>query len=171
MDDESSDWIHAASMNHWHGWGWQMVSLGNKAYAMGGYRDYSGDTPDIAIEYMERYDPDTNSWTNVASYPLYIYNHCMAADEETGRIWVMGGTYRSGSSNHDWSELRYYQVVIIVLMTEKNCCKGIYQHLAWYLEHDMAQTTPRMWNYQTCLDRRKKALCAVSYTHLRAHET
>ena len=56
MDDESSDWTGAAAMNHWHGWGWQMVSLGNKAYAMGGYRDYSGDTPDIAIEYMERYN-------------------------------------------------------------------------------------------------------------------
>ena len=115
MDDESSDWIDAASMNYWHGFGWQMVSLGNKAYAMGGYRDYSGDTPDIAIEYMERYDPDTNSWTNVASYPLYIHNHCMAADEETGRIWVMGGQYRTGTyrnESHDWSELRYYEVPV-----------------------------------------------------------
>ena len=115
MDDESSDWINAAGMNHWHGQWWQMVSLGNKAYAMGGYRDYSGDTPDIAIEYMERYDENTNAWTNVASYPLYIYNHCMAADEETGRIWVMGGQYRTGTyrnESHDWSELRYYEVPV-----------------------------------------------------------
>ena len=116
MDDESSDWIGAASMNHWHGWGWQMVSLGNKAYAMGGYRPSSSSgSEDIAIEYMERYDEDTNSWTNVASYPLYIYNHCMTADEETGRIWVMGGQYRTGTyrnESHNWSELRYYEVAV-----------------------------------------------------------
>ena len=118
MDEENSGWIGAAAMNHWHGWGWQMVSLGNKAYAMGGYRDYCNEPScgvDIAIEYMERYDEDTNAWTNVASYPLYIYNHCMVADEETGRIWVMGGQYRTGThrnESHDWSELRYYEVAL-----------------------------------------------------------
>ena len=91
--------------------------LGNKAYAMGGYRDYD-ETPDIAIDNMERYDEDTNSWTNVASYPLYIYNHCMVSDEETGRIWVMGGQYRTGTyrnESHDLSELRYYEVAAYII--------------------------------------------------------
>ena len=102
---------------------WQTIAfskilLGNKAYAMGGYRDYcnsEGCPVDIAIEVMERYDEDTNQWTDVASYPLYIYNHCMAADEETGRIWVMGGQYRTGTyrnESHDWGELRYYEVAL-----------------------------------------------------------
>ena len=117
MDDESSGWLGAAPMNHWHGWGWQMVSLGNKAYSMGGYRDYynDGTTVDIAIDTMERYDEEANTWTDVAPYPRYIYNHCMAADEETGRIWVMGGQYRTGTyrnESHDWSEVRYYEVTV-----------------------------------------------------------
>ena len=118
MNAANSAWQTAATMRHWHGRDFDMVSLGGKAYAMGGLRSYRSYT-NVAINKMERYDENSNSWTDVAAYPLTIWRHCMAADEETGRIWVMGGTYRSGSSNHDWSELRYYQVVIIALMTEK----------------------------------------------------
>ena len=116
MDSTDSDWTGTKQMNHWHGWGWQMVSLGNKAYAMGGYRDYCnepGCPVDKAVDYMERYDPDANQWTNVASYPRYIYQHCMVADEETGRIYAMGGRYRTGTyrnESHDWSEMYYYEV-------------------------------------------------------------
>ena len=116
MDSTDSNWINAKGMNHWHGWGWQMVSLGNKAYAMGGYRDYCnepGCPVDIAVDYMERYDEDANQWTNVASYPRYIYQHCMVADEEAGRIYAMGGRYRGGTyrnESHDWSEMYYYEV-------------------------------------------------------------
>ena len=169
MNSESSGWIGADSMNHWHGWGWQMVSLGNKAYAMGGYRDYCNDPwcpVDIAIEVMERYDGDTNQWTDVASYPLYIYNHCMAADEETGRIWVMGGQYRTGTyrnESHDWGELRYYEVALEFtchslshrksLFTflrkqtiSKSIIPGVNKQLAWHLEHEMAQATSCMWD-------------------------
>ena len=160
MNNANQPWKTAATMRHWHGYDWDMVSLGNKAYAMGGYRNYIYPIDDIAINYMERYNEDSNSWADVAAYPRTIFRHCMAADEETGRIWVMGGTYRSGTTNHDWSELRYYEVAMITLITEKYClCTGIYQHLAWHLEPDMAQTTPRMRDYQNCLNRRKKALC------------
>ena len=116
MDSESGDWQHAKGMNRWHGWGWDMVSLGNKAYVMGGFQDILGD--DWVLETMERYDEDTNRWSDVAWYPLYIYNHCMVADEETGRIYVVGGQHRSvqGSypSDHDWSELRYYEVHVML---------------------------------------------------------
>ena len=118
MNNANQPWKTAATMRHWHGYDWDMVSLGNKAYAMGGYRNYYSYT-DVTLNYMERYDGDSNSWADVAPYPRTIFRHCMAADEETGRIWVMGGTYRSGSSNHDWSELRYYQVAMITLMTDK----------------------------------------------------
>ena len=113
MDETSSDWIPAASMNHWHGRRWQMVSLGKKAYAMGGFRDYSnsvGCPVDIGLQVMERYDEDTNMWTDVAPYPINIHNHCMAPDEETGRIWVIGGRYISGTTGHDTGDLRYYEV-------------------------------------------------------------
>ena len=116
MDSESGDWQHAKRMIRWHGWGWDMVSLGNKAYVMGGFQDILGD--DWVLETMERYDEDTNQWTDVAWYPLYIYNHCMVADEETGRIWVVGGQHRSSQgsepSDHDWSELRYYEVHVML---------------------------------------------------------
>ena len=110
MNQANGPWNNAASMRHWHGNDWDMVALNGKAYAMGGLRKYYSSS-NVAINYMERYDGQTNKWTDVASYPLTIHRHCMTADEETGRIWVVGGTYRSGSSNHDWSELRYYQVV------------------------------------------------------------
>ena len=50
----------------------------------------------------------------MAWYPLYIYNHCMVADEETGRIYVVGGQHRSGTVDHDWSELRYYEVHVLL---------------------------------------------------------
>ena len=116
MDRTDSNWINAKGMNHWHGWGWQMVSLGNKAYAMGGYRDdcnEPGCPVDIAVDYMERYDEDANQWTNVKSYPRYIYNHCMVADEEAGRIYAMGGRYRGGTyrnESRDWNEMYYYEV-------------------------------------------------------------
>ena len=118
MNAANSAWQTAATMRHWHGKDWDMVTLSGKAYAMGGLRSYRSYT-NVAINKMERYDENSNSWTDVAAYPLTIWRHCMAADEETGRIWVMGGTYRSGSSNHDWSELRYYQVAMITLMTDK----------------------------------------------------
>ena len=118
MNSANAPWKTAATMRHWHGRDFDMVSLGGKAYAMGGLRSYRSYT-NVAINKMERYDENSNSWTDVAAYPLTIWRHCMAADEETGRIWVMGGTYRSGSSNHDWSELRYYQVAMITLMTDK----------------------------------------------------
>lgn len=118
MNSANDPWKTAATMRHWHGRDFDMVSLGGKAYAMGGLRSYRSYT-NVAINKMERYDENSNSWTDVAAYPLTIWRHCMAADEETGRIWVMGGTYRSGSSNHDWSELRYYQVAMITLMTDK----------------------------------------------------
>ena len=113
MDETSSDWIPAASMNHWHGRRWQMVSLGKKAYAMGGFRDYgnnAGCPVDIGLQVMERYDEDTNMWSDVAPYPINIHNHCMAPDEETGRIWVIGGRYISGTTGHDRGDLRYYEV-------------------------------------------------------------
>ena len=54
MDSESGDWQSAKRMNRWHGWGWDMVSLGNKAYVMGGFQDFLGD--DWVLETMERYD-------------------------------------------------------------------------------------------------------------------
>ena len=114
MNFANTPWKNAATMRHWHGYDWDMVSLGGKAYAMGGYRNYYGIT-DVALNNMERYDENSNSWADVAPYPRTIFRHCMAADEETGRIWVVGGTYRSGSSNHDWKEVRYYEVALIVL--------------------------------------------------------
>ena len=109
MNGYSQPWKIAASMRHWHGTDFDMVSLGSRAYAMGGLRNYYGIT-NVALNIMERYDENSNSWTDVAPYPRTIYRHCMAADEETGRIWVMGGIYRSGTTNHDWYELRYYEV-------------------------------------------------------------
>ena len=114
MDDESSDWISADSMNFAHHQYYQMVALGKKAYAMGGIQKKSGSS-NLATNTMERYDEDTNQWTYVASYPHYIYHHCMVADEETGRIWVLGGRVQTGTyqnETHDWSEVRYYQVFI-----------------------------------------------------------
>ena len=115
MDSESGDWENAGRMIRWHGWGWDMVSLSNKAYAMGGYLDYMPPRDDWVLETMERYDEDTNAWSEVAWYPLYIYNHCMVADEETGRIWVVGGQRRDGDYNYDLNELRYYEVPVLLL--------------------------------------------------------
>ena len=43
-------------------------------------------------------------------HPHYIFNHCMAPDEETGRIYVLGVQPRDGAYNEDWSELRYSEV-------------------------------------------------------------
>ena len=111
MDSETSGWQSADNMKYWHGSRFDMVALGGRAYAMGGFRDYTGN--DINIELMERYDENTNKWSQVASYPMYIHYHCMVADEETGRIWSMGGQHRGGSyrnSTSDRSEVYYYQV-------------------------------------------------------------
>ena len=119
MNCANCPWKNAATMRHWHGYDWDMVSLGSRAYAMGGYRNYRSIT-DIALNKMERYDENSNSWTDVAAYPRTIFRHGMAADEEPGRIWVVGGTYRSGTSNYDWREVRYYQVAVKVLMIVKN---------------------------------------------------
>merc|ERR1712107_233969 len=54
-------------------------------------------------------DSTALTWTDVAWYPHYIFNHCMAPDEETGRIYVLGGQRRNGPYNEDWGELRYYE--------------------------------------------------------------
>ena len=125
MDDESSGWISADSMNFAHHQYYQMVALGKKAYAMGGIKIIKGSS-NLATNTMERYDEDTNQWTYVASYPHYIYHHCMVADEETGRIWVLGGRVQTGTyqnETHDWSEVRYYQVFILsfAAVLEYNC--------------------------------------------------
>ena len=56
-------------------------------------------------------DSTALTWTDVAWYPHYIFNHCMAPDEETGRIYVLGGQRRNGPYNEDWGELRYYEVI------------------------------------------------------------
>ena len=54
MDSESGGWETASPLIRWHGWGWDMVALGNKAYVMGGFQDPVGD--DWVLETMERYD-------------------------------------------------------------------------------------------------------------------
>ena len=146
MDSESGDWEHARRMLRHHGWGWDMVSLGNKAYAMGGFQDFLGD--DWVLETMERYDEDTNEWTEVAWYPLYMFNHCMVADEETGRIWVVGGQHRSGSSDYDWSELRYYEVLADAVLQFSLNFLGVFKLLARYLEYEVEPEAPFLWNCQ-----------------------
>ena len=114
MDAETGGWTSASPLMRWHGWGFDMAALGNKAYVLGGYQDYY-DKDDWVLETMERYDEDTNTWTDVAWYPHYIFNHCMAPDEETGRIYVLGGQRRNGPYNEDWGELRYYEVIAFTL--------------------------------------------------------
>ena len=158
MDDESSGWISADSMNFAHHQYYQMVALGKKAYAMGGIKK-SSSSSHVATNTMERYDEDTNQWTYVASYPHYIYHHCMVADEETGRIWVLGGRVQTGTyqnETHDWSEVRYYQVFILFfgihcIGDTKIPQTGVNKHLARYLAPEMAPKTSLLRDCQTSL--------------------
>ena len=155
MDSESGGWETASPLIRWHGWGWDMVALGNKAYVMGGFQDPVGD--DWVLETMERYDEDTNQWSEVAWYPLYLFNHCMVADEETGRIWVVGGQHRapqgSKPTDHDWSELRYYEVPLLLQVKFSCNFLGVFQHLARHLAHEVAPETPCLWNCQNGIKR------------------
>ena len=62
MDAETGGWKTASPLMRWHGWGFDMAALGNKAYVLGGYQDYY-DRDDWVLETMERYDEDTDTWT------------------------------------------------------------------------------------------------------------
>ena len=146
MDSTTSGWESAAGMLWWHGYAFDMVALGGRAYAVGGYRDYTGN--DIDIELMERYDENTNSWTQMASYPYYVHYQCMVADEETGRIWSMGGQHRGGSyrnSTSDRSEVYYYQVKMFRIIIG---FAGVEQLVAPRQEHDLAPAAPLLWHRQ-----------------------
>ena len=143
MDSETGGWKSASSFMRWHGWGFDMAALGNKAYVLGGYQDYLPPADDWVLETMERYDEDTNAWTDVAWYPHYIFNHCMAPDEETGRIYVLGGQRRNGAYNEDWSELRYYEVrALLTISRQVLLLSGIFQLLARHLEYEVASAAP-----------------------------
>ena len=141
MDAETGGWKSASPLMRWHGWGFDMAALGNKAYVLGGYQDYY-DRDDWVLETMERYDEDTNTWSDVAWYPHYIFNHCMAPDEETGRIYVLGGQRRNGPYNEDWGELRYYEVRSLTILKRFLLLSGVFKLVARHLEYEVAPTPP-----------------------------
>ena len=116
MNNNDNEWKSASSLKRSHGEQWTMNSLGNKAYALGGKRCCN---LDYSVSYLEEYNGDTNKWNYKADFPYSIYRHCTAADEETGRLWVTGGTHYykytdsegiARTSNHEKRDVHYYEV-------------------------------------------------------------
>ena len=115
-DANDNNWSNTKSMLRSHGEQWTMNSIGSKAYALGGYRCCG---QDYSVSWLEEFNGDTNKWNYKADFPYSIYRHCTAADEETGRLWVTGGThYYHGThadgepytSNHEKRDTHYYEV-------------------------------------------------------------
>ena len=88
-----------------------MTSLANKVYIVGGWIDRSTDT---AVRWVERYGGSASycstKWDYMADFPYNIYRHCACADEDTGRLYVTGGTHHNGYSNYEKRDVHYYQV-------------------------------------------------------------
>ena len=115
-DANDNSWTNAKDLLRSHGEQWTMNSIGNQAYALGGYR-CCGD--DYSVSWLEQYKGNQDKWVYKADFPYSIYRHCTAADEETGRLWVTGGThYYHGThadgvpytSNHEKRDAHYYEV-------------------------------------------------------------
>ena len=106
--DNSNNWVNTATMLRSHGEQWTMNSIGNKAYALGGWRHNQYD-----VEWLEEFD--NGKWSYKASFPYSIRSHCTAADEETGRLWVTGGLYHDGNISHVRRDVHYYEVTCFVV--------------------------------------------------------
>ena len=104
--DNSNNWVNTATMLRSHGEQWTMNSIGNKAYALGGWRHNQYD-----VEWLEEFD--NGKWSYKASFPYSIRSHCTAADEETGRLWVTGGLYHDGNISHVRRDVHYYEVTFL----------------------------------------------------------
>ena len=139
--DSSENWVNTASMLRSHGEQWTFNSIGNKAYALGGWRYKQYD-----VEWLEEFDGV--KWSYKASFPYSIYRHCPAADEETGRLWVTGGTYHDGKGKHEKRDVHYYEVTCFVvslfwsLQYTKFLPSGLHQHLAQFWQASLSPPVP-----------------------------
>lgn len=56
-----------------------MAQIGGVVYVGGGYGPQTGGTTDMALGYLDAYDPSTNSWTSLSSMPSPVeYPACAA---------------------------------------------------------------------------------------------
>lgn len=88
-DIETNSWTALAPMNQART-GLALVAHGNSLYAIGG-RTTTSPCGGGALDSVERYDIDTNTWTNVAPMPFALSDR--AAAVVGGKIYVFGGCH------------------------------------------------------------------------------
>lgn len=88
-DIETDSWTVLAPMNQGRT-GLALVALGNSLYAIGG-RTMTAPCGGGPLASVERYDIDTNTWTQVAPMPFPLSDR--AATVVGGKIYVFGGCH------------------------------------------------------------------------------
>ena len=83
-----------------------MVTLGNHLYVVGGYNYGEGGSN---CRYTSARITATGAeWEPIADFPRRIHRHSGVAEEEAGRIWVVGG--------HDCEESRHEEPNINIIV-------------------------------------------------------
>lgn len=91
-DLASNTWTVLAPMNTARA-GFPLVVVGNALYAIGGRANPGGPCSGGPLSSVERYDIDTNTWTQVAPQPVALSDR--AAAVVGGKIYVFGGCINS----------------------------------------------------------------------------
>lgn len=87
-DPATDTWTSLAPMNHARA-GLAIATFGNSIYVMGGRTSPGGPCTGGEMSSVERYDIDTNTWTDVAPMPFALSDR--AAATVGGKIYVFGG--------------------------------------------------------------------------------
>ena len=128
MESPQSPWMSTNKMSQGRKH-FTLTTLHNKVYALGGI--YGEGIETSSLNYFERYRQVWDKWDYQASYPFPIYRHCAAADEETGRIWVTGGTWYG---NGERTDVRYYEKSTNSWHHPKNLIWHRYEHACGILK-------------------------------------
>jgi Kelch motif protein len=87
-DPASNTWTVLAPMHHARA-GLALSVVGNSIYAIGGRLSTGGPCSGGGLAFVERYDIDTNVWTDVAPMPFALSDR--AATTVGGKIYAFGG--------------------------------------------------------------------------------
>ena len=89
-------------------------SVGDCIYAVGGKSKFAENSE--ALSWVERYQPQTDSWRYVSSMPFGLFHHGSVVYEE--RIYVMGGFVTDGNTSNRF--LQYTPETDIWITLEQN---------------------------------------------------
>ena len=105
LNNPGGSWVSSSSLPNSFYIHSMMITINQSIYVIGG--EYISSTSHYSLRSNYEFNHATNSWTSKAEYPFPVQKSGIIADEDEGKIWVLGGD----EYGLEWKSHVYYYLV------------------------------------------------------------